>query len=463
MSVEQKETIAEIASRTGGLGVTAADIAGQISEVHRRSQSQSSIITELIAAVQEMVSTNKNIEDTVHQTKGATSSASGDVQSSQKNIQNAVENIFALVKGVQSMERQLTSLSAALGSVAKVAVGIEGIASQTNLLALNATIEAARAGDAGRGFAVVANEVKSLADETKKATVEISDTVKELTGQVTALQSESEVNTAKAESVQEGTTSISEIFEALRGNLDQIDRNVGNIASVADKNTSQCDSVAAQMSELIAGNEKTSENLAAADRSANDLLQVSEMLIELIANSGHETEDSRFIDMVQKKSTAISQIFEEAIDQGRLTMEELFDENYIPIEDSDPVQVMTKFTLFTDEVLPPIQEPVLKFDDTVVFCAAVDRNAYLPTHNMKFAKAQKPSDPDWNMGNARNRRIFDDRTGLAAAKNQKPILLQTYRRDMGGGVFATMKDLSAPIMVRGRHWGGLRIAYKPAK
>jgi methyl-accepting chemotaxis protein len=67
------------------------------------------------------------------------------------------------------------------------------------------------------------------------------------------------------------------------------------------------------------------------------------------------------------------------------------------------------------------------------------------------------------MGNSRNRRIFDDRTGLAAAQNQKPILLQTYRRDMGGGEFATMKDLSAPITIKGRHWGGLRIAYKPAE
>ncbi len=461
MSAEQKDIIAEIASRTGGLGVTAAEIAGQISEVHSRSQSQSTIITELITAVQEMVSTNRSIEDTVHQTKDATSSAANDVQSSQKNIQGAVENIFALVKGVQSMEQQLTSLSTALESVAKVAAGIEGIASQTNLLALNATIEAARAGEAGKGFAVVASEVKSLADETRKATVEITDTVKELTGQVTSLQSESEVNTAKAESVQEGTASISEIFEALRGNLDQIDLNVGNIATVADKNQKQCDTVAEQMSELIEGNEKTSQNLAAASSSADGLLKVSEMLIELMANSDHETEDTRFINLVREKSTEISRIFEEAVDQGKLSLEDFFDENYTPIDGTDPVQVMTKFTLFTDEVLPAIQEPVLTFDDTVVFCAAVDRNGYLPTHNLKFAKTQRQGEPDWNMGNSRNRRIFDDRTGLAAAQNQKPILLQTYRRDMGGGEFATMKDLSAPIVIKGRHWGGLRIAYKP--
>ena len=55
-----------------------------------------------------------------------------------------------------------------------------------------------------------------------------------------------------------------------------------------------------------------------------------------------------------------------------------------------------------------------------------------------------------------NRRIFADRTGLAAARNQKPFLLQTYRRDMGGGAFLVMQDLSAPIRLKGRHWGGFR-------
>jgi len=67
----------------------------------------------------------------------------------------------------------------------------------------------------------------------------------------------------------------------------------------------------------------------------------------------------------------------------------------------------------------------------------------------------------WNMANCRNRRIFDDPTGLGAGRNQtKAFLLKTYKRDMGGGVMAVMKDVSAPITVKGRHWGGLRMGYK---
>ena len=98
-------------------------------------------------------------------------------------------------------------------------------------------------------------------------------------------------------------------------------------------------------------------------------------------------------------------------------------------------------------------------DPRITFCAAVDRNGYLPTHNIKFSKPQG-SDPAWNAANCRNRRIFDDRVGLAAGRSTKPFLLQSYRRDMGGGNFVMMKDCSAPIVVRGRHWGGLRLAYR---
>ena len=60
----------------------------------------------------------------------------------------------------------------------------------------------------------------------------------------------------------------------------------------------------------------------------------------------------------------------------------------------------------------------------------------------------------------RYRRIFDDRTGLASARNRRAFLLQTYRRDMGGGQYVVMKEAAAPIEVQGRHWGGLRLAFQ---
>jgi methyl-accepting chemotaxis protein len=103
---------------------------------------------------------------------------------------------------------------------------------------------------------------------------------------------------------------------------------------------------------------------------------------------------------------------------------------------------------------------MLGFDPQVVFCIAADRNGYIACHNQKYNHAQRAGDVVWNTANCRNRRIFNDRTGLASARNTKPFLLQTYRRDMGGGQFVLLKEAAAPISVNGRHWGGLRLAYR---
>ncbi len=93
------------------------------------------------------------------------------------------------------------------------------------------------------------------------------------------------------------------------------------------------------------------------------------------------------------------------------------------------------------------------------FDAAADRNGYSATQHRKYNQPQR-GDLAWDSANSRYRRIFNDRTGLASARNERPFLLQTYRRDMGGGNFVVMKEAAAPITVNGRHWGGVRLAFK---
>ena len=102
----------------------------------------------------------------------------------------------------------------------------------------------------------------------------------------------------------------------------------------------------------------------------------------------------------------------------------------------------------------------MELDSRVVFCAAVDRNGYLPTHNRIFSQRQRPDDRVWNMANCRNRRIFNDRAGLSAARTSREYLLQTYDREMGNGVVVTLKEIDVPIQVHGRHWGAVRLAFR---
>jgi methyl-accepting chemotaxis protein len=173
-----------------------------------------------------------------------------------------------------------------------------------------------------------------------------------------------------------------------------------------------------------------------------------------------QEENREFIERSVAIAQRITAAFEAAVSSGRLSREALFDNHYVPIDGTNPQQYRTRFLAVLEEILPPIQEPFLASDQRMIFCAAVDRNAYLGVHNTKYSQPQRPDDVAWNTANSRNRRIFDDRAGLSAARNVRPYLLQNYPREMGNGVIVLMREIDVPVRVFGKHWGGFRAAYK---
>jgi methyl-accepting chemotaxis protein len=156
----------------------------------------------------------------------------------------------------------------------------------------------------------------------------------------------------------------------------------------------------------------------------------------------------------------LAKIFEHGVASGAISMEDLFDTNYVEIADSNPVQYRTRFLDWADRALPPLQEAFLAKDKTMAFAAMIDRNGYLPVHNKIYSHPQKPGDVAFNTANSRNRRIFNDAAGLAAGQNTRAYLIQTYARDMGNGNTVMMREIDVPVRVRGRHWGGFRTAYR---
>lgn len=79
----------------------------------------------------------------------------------------------------------------------------------------------------------------------------------------------------------------------------------------------------------------------------------------------------------------------------------------------------------------------------------------MPSHHLKFARPLT-GDPEIDKVQNRTKRIFDDPTGVRAARNTTPFLLQTYLRDTG----EILNDMSTPIIINGRHWGVVRVGYK---
>ncbi|MBP0111890.1 methyl-accepting chemotaxis protein [Bradyrhizobium vignae] len=173
----------------------------------------------------------------------------------------------------------------------------------------------------------------------------------------------------------------------------------------------------------------------------------------------HE-ENTEFVTRAMEAGNALTKIFEQAVARGEVKMEDLFDTDYVEIAGTNPQQYRTKYLDWADRALPPFQDAFLAKDPRMAFCAMVDRNGFLPVHNKIYSHPQRPGDIAWNTANSRNRRIFNDPAGLAAAHNQRSYLVQSYARDMGNGSTVMMREIDVPIRVKGRHWGGFRTAYK---
>lgn len=452
---EQLDKLTQIAS---GLGGELVDLAAALNQIDTSTQKQMQTLDQVRQNAKRMLEGNANVRRTIETVNKTTVETLEAVVGSVENIQNAGNRTQKLANWVQSLDERISVIEQSIKSAESNNNDIASIAAQVNILAINAKIEAARAGEAGLGFAVVAEAINELSRKTATAAEGINDSIETLAEWVVSLRGEASIAATDAKGVlseaKETDTSLAGIADHVRlitTEATQIKVNADNVGTSIDDFGHSFELMGQSLEQTATGIHHVRER-------ANTLVSQSEYLIQSSVSLGGVTRDTRFISEIQARAAQISATFEAAISNGDISRAELFSQKYTAIAGSDPQQVMTSFTAFTDSVLPQIQEPVLAFDPRVVFCAAIDTNGYIPTHNNAVSQPMS-NDPNWNMANCRNRRIFDDTVGLKAGNNAEPFLLQTYHRDMGSGTVTTMKDVSAPIIVGDRLWGGLRMGY----
>ena len=171
--------------------------------------------------------------------------AAEELSASVQEISRQVEESSAIANGAVQEAGQATNevrgLVSASQKIGEVVNLIQDIAEQTNLLALNATIEAARAGDAGKGFAVVASEVKSLANQTAKATEDIST-------QIT--------------SIQDATGSAVGVIERITGTVERINEIAGNISAAVEQQAASTSEISRNVQQAAQGTQDVNSNIA---------------------------------------------------------------------------------------------------------------------------------------------------------------------------------------------------------
>lgn len=210
-----KRAVEAVSSSAGDMEVTAQSLAANAEQTNQQTATVSSATEELSASVGEIA----------------------------RQISESTRAVGSAVDAAGKSEKMVSDLLAAAQKVGEVTMIIADIAEQTNLLALNATIEAARAGEAGKGFAVVASEVKSLANQTAKATEEIAQQIKEIqdSTNITA-ESISQIANIIAK-VDEIGTSISSAVEEQSAATQEVSVNISGVAQATEESGTSATSV----------------------------------------------------------------------------------------------------------------------------------------------------------------------------------------------------------------------------
>ncbi|KXS39351.1 MULTISPECIES: methyl-accepting chemotaxis protein [Modicisalibacter] len=444
-----------LVGRASSTAIASAEVSHHADRLDQRLGEQETIVKDAVTRMAAITDAIQRVSASATQVAGQAASSQEANRHNRESLGGVLEEMSALAERSGQALTLLESLADKSQSVRNVTDMIEDIAEQTNLLSLNASIEAARAGEHGRGFAVVAGEVRELARRTRDATRQVESLIDEI-----GESSEQVVETIghlmrhvgdRAKEVE----SVGGHLATLSRDFDTVESEITDIADAMRQTRDHGERVAEVLGTLEHHVDEGHRDMHDLAKQARDLMEAAEAVDGELAQQRLGGRHQQVYRLARQTADRIGLLFEKAIQRGELAEATLFNSDYTVISKTQPTKYSTDYDQFTDKNLPDIQEPLLK-SLGAAYAIACDQRGYVPTHNTHVSRPPT-GDPDVDLKFSRSKRIFDDPTGRRCGAHTSPLLVQTYKRDTG----EVMHDLSVPVFVKGRHWGGFRIGYQP--
>lgn len=372
---------------------------------------------------------------------------------SRDQMQDILGRVEEMSTKLNSFVNTTNSLSENSEKVMEVLKLITEISEQTNLLALNAAIEAARAGEHGRGFAVVADEVRKLAEKVKDATQDISVNIRMMMKNIDETKEGTIIISEHMGTTKDVVENASQRFNLIISDFENICERLVSMASAIEELSTTNNNIFGHIGEIDDLSKSTYNKALDSQEYAKYLSKKTQDLQDLATR--FKTGEGKFeviLGKVEKSRDEVAKQIENLAKKGI----NVFDKNYNKIPNTNPQKYKTSYDTHFETDIQHLYDKLMAELPGTIFALAVDTNGYAPTHCSIYSK-KLTGDPKVDLINSRDKRIFNDQTGITASRNEKKFILQVYLRDTG----EVIADLSMPIYVNGKHWGAYRVGITP--